>query len=69
MDDIIKFRQLIENGYSISQITVDNLGQTVIKFTSSAKSHPIEGQFYSFTTQDRAIIQKANEILRNKKRA
>lgn len=68
MSDIIKFRQLIENGYTISQINVNNLGETVIKFTFSNKCHPIKGQFYFFTTQDYAVIQKANEIVKNKKR-
>ena len=69
MSDIIKFRQLIENGYSILQINVDDLGQTVIEFVFANKCHPPEGQFYSFTTQDQAVIQKANEIIRNDKTA
>jgi len=40
LSDIIKFRQLIENGYSILQINVDDLGQTVIEFSFADKCHP-----------------------------
>jgi hypothetical protein len=68
LSDIIKFRQLIEIGYSILQINVDDLGQTVIEFSFADKCHPPEGQFYSFTTQDQAVIQKANEIVKNDKK-
>lgn len=68
MSDIIKFRQLIENGYTISQISTDNLGQTSMKLSVPSKSYPFDQEFYFFTTKDQAVIQKANEIIKNNKK-
>lgn len=68
MSDIIKLRQLIESGYSISKIRTDHLGQTVITFTFIKECHPKDGQIYLLTTQDHAVILKANEIAKNNKK-
>jgi hypothetical protein len=67
VSDIIKFRELIGDGYSISHINVNNLGQTVIKFITPQKCQAIDGQFYVFSTQDQSVIQKANEIFKKNK--
>lgn len=67
VSDIIKVRQLIENGYSVIYINIDNYGQAVIKFTFTGKGNPIEGKSYFLTTQDQAVIQKVPEIIKNNK--
>lgn len=62
MEDIIKFRALITNGYWIESIKEDAEGTCVIGMTFSGSGVPIEGQIYYFITKDEAIIRKAHEI-------
>jgi hypothetical protein len=66
MDDIIKLRELISNGYWIQEIKVDAAGNGVINMMFSGNGSPVEGQYYFLITTDEAVITKAREIHGNK---
>ena len=62
MDNIIKLRELITNGYWIKEIKVDAAGYCEISLMFSGNGSPVEGQYYFLISNDEAVIQKAREI-------
>lgn len=62
MDDIIKLRELISNGYWIEAVKEDAAGNCVINMIFSGNGIPLEGQYYFLITKDEAVIRKAREI-------
>lgn len=66
MNDIVKLRELIQNGYFVNKINVDSSGKGVITLTFSGMGNPIEGQVFFLITDDNLVIERARERLGNK---
>jgi hypothetical protein len=62
MIDILKFRELIEQGYKIYSVKKDADGKCEIGFIFSGRGIPSEGQLFFLMTEDEAVIMKAYEI-------
>jgi len=63
LNDIVKLRELIENGYYVNKINVDSSGKGVIDLVFSGKGNPTEGQVYFLITNDILVIDRARERL------
>jgi hypothetical protein len=66
LNDIVKLRELIENGYIVNKISVDSSEKGVITLTFSGIGNPIEGQVYFLITDDILVIERARERFANK---
>ncbi|NTV91454.1 MAG: hypothetical protein HGA22_14020 [Clostridiales bacterium] len=66
MNDIIKLRELVENGYRINNVNTDGHGKAIINLMFSGMGNPLEGQFFYMVTEDEAVITKAEEIMQHK---
>jgi len=63
MNDIVKLRELIENGYYVTDVKVDSSGQGIITLKFSGVGKSIEGQIYFLITKDSLVIDRAKERL------
>ena len=61
MNDIVKLRQLVESGYTVTSVNVDSSGKGVIALTFSGNGDPIEGQRYFLITEDQMVLERAKE--------
>lgn len=61
MNDIVKLRELIENGYLVTDVKVDSSGQGVISLAFSGIGNPVDGQIYFLITEDNLVIERAKE--------
>ncbi len=64
MNDIVKLRNLVENGYIITGIGSASSGKGVITLTFSGNGNPIEGQIYFLITEDQTVIERAKEQMK-----
>jgi hypothetical protein len=65
MDDILKLRVLIENGYFVKDVNVDGSGKGIITCIFSGMGKSVEGQVYYLITDDAAVIEIAKKWLIN----
>ena len=63
LNDIVKLRELIENGYSVRNVNIDSSGKAIITCHFSGMGNPIEGQVYYLITEDELVIEKERERL------
>lgn len=65
MDDMNKLDNLIKNGYSISEISVDIVGKAVISCEFLGVGEPVDGKVYFIITEDPAVIDKARSYTKS----
>lgn len=63
LNDIVKLRELIKNGYYVKKLSVDSSGNGVIDLVFSGEGNPTEGQVYFLITNDVLVIDRARERL------
>lgn len=64
MNDIVKLRELVEEGYQINDIKVDSSGKGVIGLVFSGAGNPVEGKRFFLITDDELVINRAREMLK-----
>ncbi len=62
MLDIVKLRELVEQGYKIYSIKKEDSGKYEISLIFSGRGNPSEGQLYFMVTDDEVVVAKAYEI-------
>lgn len=64
MNDIVKLRELVENGYQVKDIKVDSSGKGVIELAFTGTGNPLEGKRFFLITDDELVINRAREMLK-----
>lgn len=59
MNDLEKLENLLENGYIVSEMSVDVAGKGVISCEFGGIGNPVEGKVFFIITEDRTAIEKA----------